>query len=336
MTSSEGQAPAWSIVVITLNEEDTIARCLQSVFEAFHGYRFELVLIDSASTDRTVEIAREFAITIESLPPGTPQRPSANRYLGASLTRGERILFLDGDCILLAGWLSECESAFQTHPKLAGISGGLTHVVGESGATLQGYSQSYCDSDYEDADHLAGSAAYRRDALDRVGHFNPYLGACEEAELGARLRAAGYRLIRLRSIMTLHYLKHRQESIPELLRRLRRGYFTGIGQFVRTCLTYALPTGILWRTLHRYVEFLALLLLGVLTGATSVLYQTITPLLLWSALALILFATFCFQARGWRKPAYYILEWTLAVPCILWGFAKRPRTVDEFSNWRSD
>jgi hypothetical protein len=40
MTSSEGQAPAWSIVVITLNEEDTIARCLQSVFEAFHGPEF--------------------------------------------------------------------------------------------------------------------------------------------------------------------------------------------------------------------------------------------------------------------------------------------------------
>ena len=44
-----------SVIVITLNEEKNIRDCLQSV-----AWADEIVVVDSKSTDRTVEIAREF------------------------------------------------------------------------------------------------------------------------------------------------------------------------------------------------------------------------------------------------------------------------------------
>ena len=48
-----------SVIVTTFNEEINVAECLESVLWAD-----EIVLVDSFSTDRTVEIARTFPITV--------------------------------------------------------------------------------------------------------------------------------------------------------------------------------------------------------------------------------------------------------------------------------
>lgn len=45
-----------SVCVITKNEEKNIKRCLASL----SGYGFELVVVDTGSTDGTIEAVREF------------------------------------------------------------------------------------------------------------------------------------------------------------------------------------------------------------------------------------------------------------------------------------
>jgi glycosyltransferase involved in cell wall biosynthesis len=50
-----------SLTVITLNEEENLPRCLESV----HDLAAEIVVIDSGSTDRTGEIARRFDAKFE-------------------------------------------------------------------------------------------------------------------------------------------------------------------------------------------------------------------------------------------------------------------------------
>ena len=52
---SEHLTPKISATVITLNEEENIAACLESL-----SWADEIVVLDSQSTDRTVEIARCF------------------------------------------------------------------------------------------------------------------------------------------------------------------------------------------------------------------------------------------------------------------------------------
>ena len=53
MTTASGARPTLALVVITLNEEHNIGRCLASVSALAH----QLVVVDSGSTDRTREIA---------------------------------------------------------------------------------------------------------------------------------------------------------------------------------------------------------------------------------------------------------------------------------------
>jgi glycosyltransferase involved in cell wall biosynthesis len=49
-----------SAVIITCNEEKNIARCLQSL----QGVADEAIVVDSGSTDRTVEICRQLGAKV--------------------------------------------------------------------------------------------------------------------------------------------------------------------------------------------------------------------------------------------------------------------------------
>jgi glycosyltransferase involved in cell wall biosynthesis len=53
--------PALSVVVMTYNEEVNLPRCLESV----KGVGDEIFILDSFSTDRTLEIARQFNARVE-------------------------------------------------------------------------------------------------------------------------------------------------------------------------------------------------------------------------------------------------------------------------------
>jgi glycosyltransferase involved in cell wall biosynthesis len=79
-----------SVIVITKNEADNIVACLDSV-----AFADEFIVVDSGSTDNTVELARAMGATVKQTYdwPGFGQQK--NRAL--SLARGEWILSVDAD-----------------------------------------------------------------------------------------------------------------------------------------------------------------------------------------------------------------------------------------------
>jgi glycosyltransferase involved in cell wall biosynthesis len=81
--------PRLSAVVITLNEEQRIRACLESV-----AWADEIVVVDAESHDKTVQIAREFTDRVAVRPwPGFAEQK--NYALG--LARGDWLLSLDAD-----------------------------------------------------------------------------------------------------------------------------------------------------------------------------------------------------------------------------------------------
>jgi glycosyltransferase involved in cell wall biosynthesis len=81
--------PRLSAVVITLNEEQRIRACLESV-----AWADEIVVVDAESHDKTVQIAREFTDRVVVRPwPGFAEQK--NYALG--LARGDWLLSLDAD-----------------------------------------------------------------------------------------------------------------------------------------------------------------------------------------------------------------------------------------------
>jgi glycosyltransferase involved in cell wall biosynthesis len=317
-----------SVIVIARNEERAISDCLKSVAAAFGGVPHELILVDSASTDRTVEIGREFGARVLVLPATAPLRPAVGRHVGYLASRGELLLFLDGDSVLNEDWLMHGVAALQAEPRLAGVAGEMEEVI--DGETMRPVLRSYPATDYVAANHLNGSALYRRAALESAGGFNPFLCAAEEAELGARLRKAGYLLRRLPVHMTRHHAKHAKETIPELLRRINRGFYYGLGQFVRYAYTQRLPVKQPFDMVRRHVQFAALLLLGLVAAAASAFEKSVVPFAAWLLAIGTIFGLFALRGGGLRKPAYYFLEWLLTSPFVILGLARRPRSNYEF------
>lgn len=84
-----GLVPKISGLVITLNEERHIRKCLESL-----SWVDEIIVVDSESSDRTVAIAKEFTELVFIRPwPGFP----VQRNFGMSQATGQWILVLDAD-----------------------------------------------------------------------------------------------------------------------------------------------------------------------------------------------------------------------------------------------
>jgi len=82
-------SPGLSVAVITLNEEERLRACLESV-----AWADEIVVVDAESTDKTVQIARDFTDKIWTRPwPGF----SAQKNFALSQTTQPWVLSLDAD-----------------------------------------------------------------------------------------------------------------------------------------------------------------------------------------------------------------------------------------------
>jgi glycosyltransferase involved in cell wall biosynthesis len=81
--------PALSVTIIAFNEEARLAGALRSV-----AWADEIVVVDSGSTDGTVEIARQLATRVEVREwPGY----AAQKNYAASIARHDWILSVDAD-----------------------------------------------------------------------------------------------------------------------------------------------------------------------------------------------------------------------------------------------
>ncbi len=106
--------PRLSLIVITKNEEAAIERCLRSVA----GIADEIVVVDSQSTDRTLEIARGFGAKIlepRDWPGFGPQKQRAQEAAS-----GEWILSLDSDEWIEDGARREIEAVLRDPNAKAG------------------------------------------------------------------------------------------------------------------------------------------------------------------------------------------------------------------------
>jgi len=103
------ETPDVSILVRTYNEEKFLGLTLESIF-AQQGVRFEVIVIDSGSTDNTIEIAKEFDVRIFQI---AQEDFSYGRSLniGANLSRGSIVVNLSAHAIPKDNfWLSNLVS----------------------------------------------------------------------------------------------------------------------------------------------------------------------------------------------------------------------------------
>jgi glycosyltransferase involved in cell wall biosynthesis len=222
-----------SIIIKALNEERNIALAIESALDAIEGIDPEVILADSCSTDRTVEIARRYPIKIVSLSDRADRSCGVGAQLGFQYSKGRYLCLIDGDMRLRHGFLPAAIKFLEEHPKAAGVGGLIIECETESLEFAQRARRKDLDRRPGTVTRLDCSGVYRRSAIDSMGYLTDRnLHAGEEFDLGARLHSQGWALERL-DLPAVDHSGHSGSSLLLLLRRFTTRMSFGTGEVMR-------------------------------------------------------------------------------------------------------
>jgi glycosyltransferase involved in cell wall biosynthesis len=321
-----------SIVLISKNQAWNIPRLLASVLRATSCISSkEIILVDSCSTDETVELACRYPISVMHLRSGQRLSPSAGRYIGYQRTQGEFILFLDGDMELLHGWVGEAVRFMRGMPSAGLMLSNRMIELAPPGASTPPPPEKVHMSVPKEVSSVSfvvgGAALYRRSVLEHVGTFNPFLYSDEEPELYLRIRHAGYRILQLDFPIVRHFSSS-QETILGLLGRRKRHFLLGVGQ----CIRYHLGDNLFWAYLKERGMWSLTATVGLAVVLGTLLLSLITRDKLWLSSLLfalcLLVAYAAIRKRSLRRGLISIFHRLLMVEGLFRGLLMKPLPPD--------
>jgi len=116
-----------SVIVPTYNLEKFIVETLDSITNQKTDYSFEIIVIDDGSSDKTVEIVKNYSQThscVQLIKNDRTKGVSGARNTGILAAKGEWIAFLDGDDIWLENNIQQKLSAAENSSDYEIISSG--------------------------------------------------------------------------------------------------------------------------------------------------------------------------------------------------------------------
>ncbi|HUO48435.1 MAG TPA: glycosyltransferase, partial [Acidimicrobiales bacterium] len=205
--------PVVSIVIPCFNHAELTLRCLQSLASHTTAVPHEVIVVDNGSTDATRELAglagERFRVVRNEQNIGFG--PACNQ--GASLARGEYVLFLNNDTEVLGGWLEPLVAAMEEDEDLGAVQPKLVYPDGRlndaGGLVFAGgapwvYGKGHPDPgapqfDCRRAPDYASGACLlvRKRAFDEVGGFDDRYAPAyyEDTDLSFALRAGGWSVL---------------------------------------------------------------------------------------------------------------------------------------------
>ncbi len=326
-----------SVIIPNYNGGATIERCLTAAF-ASRGVNIEVVVVDDASEDDSLERIQRFPCRLVRM----PRRGGAARArnAGARASRGEVLFFTDADCLLEPEAIARAVETLQGGADIA-VGGTYTLAACESGFfdRFQSAFIHYFETrrapqvDYL-ATHalaLAASTFHRRSGFAEQG-----LPILEDVEFSHRLRRTGCRLIMNPAVQARHIFGY------SLAGSLRNAY-----RKTRYWTCYSLGNGDLLADSGTASRELKLNVIAWCVGAMLLVAALASAEVYWVAVAAAVLAANAWAARGLLRTfhrahgpgfataagLYYLLLYPAAVGAAalagLWLYLTRQRGMRE-------
>jgi rhamnosyltransferase len=120
----EQNSPLVTVAILTYNGEDYLRRILEQVFVQDLDGAVEVLVVDSGSSDSTLEIVRDFPDVRLHEIPNSEFGHGKTRNLAARLATGEFIAFLTHDAVPLGDqWLRELLHPFALDDRIVAVMG---------------------------------------------------------------------------------------------------------------------------------------------------------------------------------------------------------------------
>jgi len=223
--AANGESVDLSILVVSWNTRDLLARCLQSVQDSLHGAAYELLVVDNASIDGSAAMVRDrfpAARLIENLENVGFSRAN-NQAIEQS--RGRCVMLLNSDACLVGDAARQLVCYLEAHPRTGIVGprltspGGAPQVACGPLPTLASEIVSLLGMDKSQPSrrHKSSGPAVetgwvkgacltaRRKTLEQIGLLDEqFFMFSEEIDLCRRARLAGWDVVYLPSAEVLH------------------------------------------------------------------------------------------------------------------------------------
>ncbi len=223
-----------SIIIVSWNVAELLDACLHSIAAAEHEpYQIETIVVDSASSDQSLEIVRDKHPDVMLLPQNENLGFTRCNNIGLEAARGRHLMLLNPDTEVIGDALTVMIAYLDAHPEV-GIVG--PHTLNTDGSTqstrrlfptrtlaffestwLQDHAPSHLLETYYvvgpsdnatlDVDWVQGSALMlRREVYTQIGGLDPgYVMYYEELDWCHRAKNAGWRVVYLGSAQITHH-----------------------------------------------------------------------------------------------------------------------------------
>jgi rhamnosyltransferase len=221
-----------SVIIPTYNAEQYLPKLLEKL--KAQTAAFELIIIDSSSSDKTLEIAQRYTDHIITIPQSEFDH-GGTRTKAAKSASGEVIVFLTQDALPIDNNTIEKIVALFSTPEIGAAYGRQvpypdTSIFGKHLRSFN-YPETSHIRRYQDREKygiktifLSDSfAAYRRKALEKIGWIKDGLISSEDSYAGAKMLLAGYTLAYAADAQVFH--SHSYTLLQEFKRYFDIGVF---------------------------------------------------------------------------------------------------------------
>lgn len=218
----------FSVVIPTYNRLPILRQCLaaleaQDLSTAPGVEDYEVVVVDDGSTDETVAALRQATTPHLRLLQQDHGGAAMARNLGVKAARGNVIVFIDSDLVVVKHFLAAHARALQRHWRRHGNRLCFTYgAVINTSNFAQPTAEPYKLTDLSWAYFATGNVAIDRQLLLRSGLFDTRFCqyGWEDLELGERLRQLGVVLVRCPEAIGYHWHPpFRLRQVPQLIQQ---------------------------------------------------------------------------------------------------------------------
>ncbi|MGI6567514.1 MAG: glycosyltransferase [Firmicutes bacterium] len=210
--------PRASVIIPTYNRRELLRRALLALAESTVPFEdFEVIVVDDGSTDGTTEMINSLGLPYDLAYERHERKgPAGARNLAIKLARGEIMIFIDSDILVVPEFVG-AHLAAHKEPKVVAV-GPVVHTDNLDDP----YSTPFKLTDISGAFFATGNASVAKEHLLEAGlfdeAFNQY--GWEDLELGHRLRKLGLRKVKVPEAVGYHYKERlKVASLPRHRRR---------------------------------------------------------------------------------------------------------------------
>ncbi len=234
-----------SIIVVNFDERDFLRECLKGIRESGSRPSHEVIVVDSGSTDGSVEMVRGSFDDVQLIPLPANRGLAVANNVGLRASKGRYILFLNPDIKMVPSVIDVLARYLDDHPDVGVVAPKLLNL--DDSVQVSCYTfpsmivpvlrrsplgrlpaarrvlRRYLMMDFdhmttEPVEWLLGACLMvRRSALDQVGPMDErFFLYFEDVDWCRRFWAAGWKVIYLPTVSLVHYHQRKSAENPGL------------------------------------------------------------------------------------------------------------------------